>query len=266
MPQWSLDDYFDPNHTVHVMLCIVFQVFYAMMDGQINLNTHPELIRLCQSDIEIQNAPYLSWKKWLNKWLLHLKDPQRMPLQTIKHQDSIVKKRDSILKRDAIAAALDAEKENKKKKKEEKTDDDDEFRKQSALHKESFESDAELIRHILHSIDYHDYMILICCRMDNDFLRQKMPQIQSIRKHSLSQAKAKGKGDMADLFTSKLLLDCVVNMIGSNTEVQMEDIASHNPLDVASKSKMVSCALSPVSINRSAVIVRLSLSTSLVKT
>ena len=41
LPHWDIDDYFDPNNTVNIILSIVFQLFYKMLDNQINLTTHP---------------------------------------------------------------------------------------------------------------------------------------------------------------------------------------------------------------------------------
>ena len=41
LPRWDIDDYFDPNNTVNIILSIVFQLFYKMLDNQINLTSHP---------------------------------------------------------------------------------------------------------------------------------------------------------------------------------------------------------------------------------
>ncbi len=37
---------------------------------------------------------------------------------------------------------------------------------------ELYETNEELIGNILHIIDYHNYLILICCRLDKNFFHE----------------------------------------------------------------------------------------------
>eukprot|EP01084_Bolivina_argentea_P241886 405923_1 len=82
-------------------------------------------------------------------------------------------------------------------------------------------NEKDLIREILHTTDYHDYLILLCCRIDSLFLTDKLPKIQSHRKMN--------KND-DHIFGAQILLSCIKNVIGATTIIEIKDIASRNPM------------------------------------
>ena len=200
-----------------------------------------ELLRLCQNENERQTASDLTWRKWLNKWLLHLKEPKSMPLQTIttpktprgrrssnnfspssssSPSDNSMRTRSNTANNPYSKAIIMYDKDETKYDKSPVSDTSS-----TPIPHDVFESDGDLIRNILHTIDYHDYLILICCRMDAQFLTDKLPQIQSYRKNN------NNKGGADDLFISKLLLECILKIIIKNdTIISADDISSHNPL------------------------------------
>ena len=75
LPTYSVDDYFDPSLTSTMIVTMIITLFRAMMDSQVNVKMHPELIRLAQTDEEKENAPQISSSEWLRRWLIYMKNP-----------------------------------------------------------------------------------------------------------------------------------------------------------------------------------------------
>ena len=75
LPLWSVEDYFNPALT-STMIVTIFTILYrAMIDSQVNIKLHPELIRLTQNDEEKENASDIASSEWLRRWLIYIRNP-----------------------------------------------------------------------------------------------------------------------------------------------------------------------------------------------
>lgn len=67
--------WYNPVHTVDIMLLIMMHAYMGMMNKKINIHKYPELFRLCQKREEKKAAQKTSAKEWLNRWIVFIRKP-----------------------------------------------------------------------------------------------------------------------------------------------------------------------------------------------
>ena len=67
--------WYNPIHTIDIMLLIMMHAYMGMMNKKINIFKYPELFRLCQKRDEKKTAQKTSAKEWLNRWIIFIRKP-----------------------------------------------------------------------------------------------------------------------------------------------------------------------------------------------